>query len=225
MELKKNQNIDLSKKRSLLLAIGLLISTFLVSMTFNIRSDYQAEVFPDIPHPFDELLPVIPITEFKQPVQKIPKKPKLTPPVLVIEPIEVPVDEILESIPEPIMDIDDFTYPIEDPIETPPKANFEIFEDQASFPGGTSAWMKFLRKNFRYPKMAKRSGIEGKVFLSFYVDKEGLISDINVIRGIGAGCDEEAIRVLKKSPKWNPGMQRGRPVKSAMSLSITFRLK
>ena len=68
-------------------------------------------------------------------------------------------------------------------------------------------------------------GIEGKVFLSFIVDQQGSISDIQVIRGIGGGCDEEAKRVLQKSPKWSPGKQRGRPVKSRMQIQIVFKLK
>ena len=68
-------------------------------------------------------------------------------------------------------------------------------------------------------------GIEGAVFLSFIVDQQGSISDIEVSRGIGGGCDEEAIRVLESSPKWAPGRQRGRPVKSRMQIRIVFRLK
>ena len=102
---------------------------------------------------------------------------------------------------------------------------FIVVEENASFPGGPKAWAKFLNKNFKYPKRAQRMGIEGKVFLSFIVDKDGTISDIQVARGIGGGCDEEAIRVLSNSPKWNPGLQRGRAVKSRMSIQIQFTLK
>ena len=99
-----------------------------------------------------------------------------------------------------------------------------IAEVEASFPGGNEAWRKFLQKNLKYPKFAKRSGIEGKVLISFVVDKNGNTSDIEVIRGIGGGCDDEAVRVIKMAPKWNPGLQRGNPVKSRMSLFIHFVL-
>ncbi len=67
-------------------------------------------------------------------------------------------------------------------------------------------------------------GIEGKVFLTFIVDKDGSITDVTLARGIGGGCDEEAIRILKESPKWNPGKQRGRAVRQKMTFPIIFKL-
>jgi protein TonB len=67
-------------------------------------------------------------------------------------------------------------------------------------------------------------GVEGKVFVQFVVDKDGTLTDIKAVKGIGAGCDEEAVRVLKAAPKWKPGKQRGRPVKVRMILPITFKL-
>ena len=76
----------------------------------------------------------------------------------------------------------------------------------------------------KYPSQAQRMGLEGKVFIEFVVGRDGSIADVKVLRGIGAGCDEEAIRVLKKSPNWSPGKQRGRPVRQRMVLPITFKL-
>ena len=105
------------------------------------------------------------------------------------------------------------------------KLPFSVLEEKASFPGGFDAWAKFLNKNFRYPKQAKKMGIEGTVRLNFIVNASGSISNITVDRSIGGGCDEEAIRVLSKSPKWNPGKQRGMPVKSRQSVNITFKLQ
>jgi TonB family protein len=96
--------------------------------------------------------------------------------------------------------------------------------EQPSFPGGMPALGKFLGMNLRYPKAAKDAGIQGKVVLSFIVDQEGSISDIKVLRGIGAGCDEEAIRVLKLSPKWEPATQNGKKVRVLQTLPINFRL-
>ncbi|WP_339607519.1 energy transducer TonB [uncultured Roseivirga sp.] len=98
-------------------------------------------------------------------------------------------------------------------------------EEYAKFPGGWDEWAKFLNKNFEYPRQAQRSGIEGTVHLSFVVDAKGIISDIEVTRGIGGGCNEEAIRVLKLSPKWTPGKQRGVAVKSRMAIQIKFGLR
>ena len=83
---------------------------------------------------------------------------------------------------------------------------------------------KFLNKNFKYPKNAQRMGIEGRVILTFYVAANGEISDLKVLRGISKDCDAEAIRVLSKSPRWNPGLQRGVPVKSPRMVTINFKL-
>ena len=102
---------------------------------------------------------------------------------------------------------------------------FMVLEEEAAFPGGPKAWGRFLDKNLKYPRQAKRMGVEGRVFLQFDVSATGDISNIEVVRDIGGGCGDEAIRVLKKSPKWTPGLQRGRPVKSKHRMSIVFRLK
>ena len=75
-----------------------------------------------------------------------------------------------------------------------------------------------------YPSQARRMGIEGRVFVQFVVDKQGNVTEVQSVKGIGAGCDEEAERVLRESPKFKPGKQRGRPVKVRMVLPIIFKL-
>ena len=99
---------------------------------------------------------------------------------------------------------------------------FVHYEEQAQFPGGIKAWQKFLKKHHKYPKRAQRKKVTGKVFLSFTVNEKGELSDIQVTRGIGAGCDKAAVRLLKKSPNWIPGKMRGKPVKMRMSIQIRF---
>ncbi len=84
--------------------------------------------------------------------------------------------------------------------------------------------MKFLRKNLRYPGNAAELGIQGKVFLSFVIEKNGDLSHIKVLRGIGSGLDEEAVRVLSKSPQWKPGIQNNQKVRVAYTLPINFSL-
>lgn len=93
------------------------------------------------------------------------------------------------------------------------------------YPGGNEAMYKFIGRNLKYPKKARKEGIEGKVFIRFVVDKEGNVTKAKVIRGIGFGCDEEALRVVNKMPKWKPGMQRGKPVSVAFTLPFNFKLK
>ena len=92
------------------------------------------------------------------------------------------------------------------------------------FPGGMAAWSKFLSKNLRYPPIAQENGVSGRVTVSFVVERNGEISAIKVLRGIGAGCDEEAIRVIKKSPIWKPGMQNGKAVRVSYVIPIVFQM-
>lgn len=92
------------------------------------------------------------------------------------------------------------------------------------FPGGMAAWAKFIQRNLRYPSMALDANIQGKVYLSFVVEKDGSITDVNVLRGIGAGCDEEAMRVIKKSPKWKAGLQNNQTVRVRYTMPISYTL-
>lgn len=98
-------------------------------------------------------------------------------------------------------------------------------ENQAMFPGGMEKLMEYLAKNIKYPNQAAAAGISGKVFLSFVIDQNGAITNIEVLKGIGFGCDEEAKRVIAKMPNWKPGNQSGRSVKSRFNLPIAFRLE
>jgi protein TonB len=88
-----------------------------------------------------------------------------------------------------------------------------------------AAMYKFIGKNLKYPASARRMGIEGSVFVSFIVDKAGVISDVQVVKGISADCDKEAERVVKQMPNWKPGKQNGRAVKSKFVLPIKFKLQ
>jgi protein TonB len=92
------------------------------------------------------------------------------------------------------------------------------------FPGGMAAWAKFIQRNLRYPVMAQDANVQGKVFLSFVVERDGSITDVNVLRGIGAGCDEEAMRVIKKSPKWKAGLQNNQTVRVRYTMPISYTL-
>ncbi|RKD13244.1 hypothetical protein BCY91_10520 [Pelobium manganitolerans] len=106
--------------------------------------------------------------------------------------------------------------------------NHEIFtnvEVLPSFPGGLEAFGKFLAQNLRYPDQAKKDKTQGRVFCQFVVEKDGSLSNIKVVRGIGGGCDEEAVRVLAISPKWHPGVQNGRLVRVGYTIPILFNLQ
>jgi TonB family protein len=99
---------------------------------------------------------------------------------------------------------------------------FTAVEQQAEFPGGPGAWRRYLIKSLKYPSAARRANVGGRVFVSFVVNTDGSVSDIQILKGVGFGCDEEAIRLIKSMPRWNPGKQSGRAVRSRFTQPITF---
>ncbi|GGH10497.1 M56 family metallopeptidase [Pedobacter zeae] len=103
--------------------------------------------------------------------------------------------------------------------------DFVSIEKQPEFPGGITKFYQYLSGSIKYPKMAQENNVQGKVFLSFVVEKDGSLSDIQITRGLGSGTDEEAIRVLKESPKWNPGIRNGLTVRVKYNINVNFRLK
>ncbi len=92
------------------------------------------------------------------------------------------------------------------------------------FPGGALALAEYLKKNLKYPAEAEANNIEGKVYVGFIVEKDGSLSNLEIINGIDSGCNEEAMRVLRTSPTWLPGTFNGNPVRTAYTLAITFQL-
>ncbi len=101
---------------------------------------------------------------------------------------------------------------------------FLVAEKEPQFPGGEIELMKFLNNNIKYPAKAQEAGVQGKVIVNFVVGRDGKITRIKVVRGIGFGCDEEAIRVLEKMPPWTPGEMGGKAVPVYFTFPITFRL-
>ena len=102
---------------------------------------------------------------------------------------------------------------------------YQIVEEMPKFPGGENALMDYVAKNVVYPKEAQEKGISGRVFVGFIVEKDGSVSEVKVLRGIGGGCDEEAVRVISGLPKWKPGKQEGKPVRVSYQMPINFKLQ
>lgn len=219
MENKKNKRIDLERKRRLHQTIGLVISMALVTCAFEWQTAWHPAI--DIPHALiiEEMLPDIPVTEQK------PPKPK----PVAIEIVEVNnEEEIIEDITFTLPTFDD---PVEENliIEEPEEEKAEEIilkaEVDPSFPGGLPAFYEYVSKHLKYPRQAIRNSVEGKVYVQFVVDTDGSLTDLTILKGISVACDEEALRVLQNSPKWNPGKQRGRAVKVRMALPIIFKLQ
>lgn len=221
MELKKNPRLDYQRKYALFFNIGLVLSLVLVISAFEWKS-VETVSWVDLPQPVifeDPITP--PITDIT------PQKPKVQVFKLTEVKDEIEIEEpdfvlvIATGDPEPPeIDANLFVEPAKEETDEVK----DIVETMPSFVGGLEEFYKFVSKNLKYPAQARRIGIEGKVFVHFVVDKDGSLSDIKVVKGIGAGCDEEVERIIHKSPKWNPGKQRGNPVRVRMMMPITFRL-
>jgi TonB family protein len=102
---------------------------------------------------------------------------------------------------------------------------YQIVEEMPMFPGGEQAMLDYVSKNVVYPSEAQEKGISGRVFVGFIVEKDGSVSNVKVLRGIGGGCDEEAVRVISGLPKWKPGKQDGKPVRVSYQMPINFKLQ
>jgi len=102
--------------------------------------------------------------------------------------------------------------------------DYSVVDVQPEFNGGQKELVKYISSNLRYPANARQNNIQGKVYVAFIIEKDGDITDVKVRQGIGGGCDEEAVRVLKNSPKWKPGVLKGSPVRTYYVQPITFQL-
>lgn len=102
---------------------------------------------------------------------------------------------------------------------------FVVVEEQPEFPGGNTAMMKFLSDNIKYPVIAQENGIQGRVITNFVVERDGSITDVQVVRGVDPSLDKEAVRVIQSMPKWKPGKQRGSTVRVRFTLPVVFRLQ
>ncbi|WP_420151615.1 TonB family protein [Spirosoma sp.] len=110
-------------------------------------------------------------------------------------------------------------------VETKSDEPFVLVEQQPEFPGGLDALRSFLGNNLKYPRAAASAGVSGRIYVSFVVNTDGSLTDLQVLKGIGFGCDEEAIRVMQKMPRWRPGKQSGRAVRVKYNLPISFTLE
>ncbi|MFT5640211.1 MAG: protein TonB [Cyclobacteriaceae bacterium] len=227
MELKKNPKYDLENKRPLFLSIGLVVALFCVTIAFNWRSEYDPLVIQPRETDFDEM-PIIFNTKIEAPKPVLKKKK-----VKVIKPdistrlvaSEKESTELVEKLHLPLVDDPLLNFQLDYlPVEIVDEEPLVFVESMPEFPGGEAAFYAFLSSNMKYPSQARRMNVEGKVFVEFVIDIDGSVSDVKTVKGIGAGCDEEAARVLGMMPNFIPGKQRGRPVKVRMFLPVTFRL-
>ena len=159
---------------------------------------------------------------------------KFTPPVVVDKPVEEEQPPPQEKLSETNVgvvtqegDPNATELPPEPVVADPNEGKiFTIVEEMPQFPGGgEAALIKYLQNNIKYPAMARENGIEGIVYVTFVVDKDGKVKDAKSLRGKGAGLDDEALRVVRSMPDWKPGKQNGRSVAVQYNLPVNFKLQ
>ncbi len=223
MKSKKNSEVDIERKKPLLFHIGLVVSLAVVLIAFEWKTfDRTQSTLGQLKVDLEEE-EMIPITKQEPPPPPPPPPPQTT--IIEIVEDDEEIEEELEIMDTEIdenteIDIVEF---VEEVVEEP--EIFTIVEEMPSFPGGEAELFKYLNSNIKYPAMARDAGIQGIVYVTFVVKEDGKISDVRVLRGVGGGCDEEAVRVVEKMPSWKPGKQRGKSVRVQFNLPIRFTLR
>ncbi len=228
MEAKKTPKADLEKRRGLYLEIGLVVILALALVAFNIKS-YDKEV--------KEVNTRVAQSEIDAEVLNTPPEELPPPPppeqeivatdLKVVENDEQPINEVglinaddnANKAQETFVKVE-----VKEEEEVVEEEVFLVVEDDPEFPGGLSALSQYLASNIKYPQLAKENNITGKVFVSFVVEKDGSVGQVKILRDIGGGCGAEAVRVVKSMPKWKPGKQRGKPVRTQFNLPVDFSL-
>jgi protein TonB len=202
----------------------MVITLALVLLAFNYKS-YEKQELTIMTRSVDNAEEeMVQITQQEKPPPP-PKPPQQTTVIEIVEDdVEIEDDIEIDVEADQETEVQDYE-PVEEVEEEEEETQiFQVVETMPTFPGGDAARIKYLQNNLKYPTMARESGIQGKVFVTFVVEKDGSITDVKVLRGIGGGCDEEAVRVIKNMPKWKPGKQRGKPVRVQFNMPIVFKL-
>ncbi len=210
----------------LFFAIGLVVSLSLVIAAFEWSTPTHTDLMDLGLVQMDDMEVIdIPITELPPP--PLPENRMVTPKFKevkdekMIKELDVVVDiEMTEQLE--LNEIQEFT--IEEVVEEKAEEIFTVVETPPSPPGGLEAFYAFIGENLKYPQAAMRLNLEGRTYVQFVVEKDGSLTDIQVVKGFHETTNAEAIRVLKISPKWNPGKQRGRPVRVRYVIPIRFKI-
>ena len=218
---KKNPQSNLENFRGIFTVLGLVISLLITLMFINYKA-CDANLLADLGQlDMDDIEEeIIPITEREI---KPPPPPPSMEELVIVEDEEELEDEL--KIEDMDIDEDMEIEIVEEEEEIIEDQIFTIVEQMPQFGGGESDLLNYLAKNIKYPQMAKESGISGIVYVTFVVGKNGKVGEVKVLRGIGGGCDKEAVRVVKTMPDWKAGKQRGKPVSVQYNLPVRFVLR
>lgn len=224
MELKKSKDANIENLRLPIRIVGFLFVGSIVLAAFS----YTTAVDNGKKNERQQAVTEINFQEEVQTPEETPPPPPPPPQVDVEPPIDDDIEEKKNEEKEPVATIP----PPPPPAPTGPKEVKKIkteivdFPDvEAGFPGGAAAMQKWIAENVEYPQVAREMGDQGRVYLSFVVETDGSITNIEVKRGVSEELDREAKRVIRKMPKWNPGEAGGKKVRTRCSLPINFTLE
>ncbi len=224
MKSRIHPHADLNKKRNAFLLLGFVFSTALVLASFEFKTETKPVVVKhDLPIDLTtvEYTPISVLPEKKveekvelpkKVVKKSPTFEKVPDDTKVVDPSDV------DKLPEPDV------IPETDIVETPVPETVNFAEVMPVFKTGDQALMEYIANHIIYPENAVRAGIAGKVYVSFVVNEFGQVTQVKLMKGIGGGCDEEAMRVIQSLPTWTPGRQGGLPVRVKYTLPVNFIL-
>lgn len=229
MEAKKTKNADLEGKRNTFLLVGLVVAlgVTLLAFEWTTKPTKVESLGMMVSQEVEE--EIIPITREQE-----VKPPPPPPPPKVIEVLNIVDDdaeiedeleiEDSEADEETVIDVQPVIETAEEEEEDFDKI-FIIVEEPAEFPGGTRALYQFISSNVRYPVIAQENGVQGKVYVKFVVNEQGVVSDAQILRGVDISLDKEALRVVNSLPNFKPGKQRGKAVKVFYNAQIKFQLQ
>lgn len=226
MEIKKSPKADLQNKRGLLLEIGLIVSLGLVILAFwYTPKERKVEKFEQEVVVIEEDL-----TEITRQDQKPPEPPKKVEVKVIADLLEVVTNDTKITTEVSFTEFDENTEVIqqvevvEEEIED--DQPFLVAETMPSFQGGDlNTFRNWVQQNVRFPQIALENGIQGRVVVTFVIEKDGRLTNIEVLQTPDRSLSDEAIRVLNKSPKWSPGKQRNQPVRVKYTLPVDFRVQ
>ena len=227
MEVKKSEHADLERGKGTSLLIGFVIAlgVMFVALEWTQR---EVEDNSDLYTARDVSLneEMIPITLPEK--KTVPPPPAAVTKAEIIEIVEDDADieeDIMASTEDNVewVDIDEYDVVTVEP-EPEEEEIFMVVEDQPEFPGGTAALLEYLRKNIKYPAICRENNIQGRVLVTFIVNKDGAIVEPEVVKSVNPSLDKEALRVISQMPNWKPGSQRGKPVRVKYTVPVNFRL-
>ncbi|MDX9773310.1 MAG: energy transducer TonB [Bacteroidales bacterium] len=228
MELKKNEKANLENKKSLFLQIGIIIALIVCIVALEWTSGQKRDSAYDGMSEEAIEEEQIPVTEETPPEEMPP------PEVTVTDLFEIVTDDVVidnevkfeddETSEDKMVEI--YAPVLQAEEEETEDEIFVIVEDMPKFRGGDiNKFREWVQKRVRYPELAAENGIQGRVFITFVVETNGNVSNVSISRSVDALLDDAAKEAVAASPKWEPGMQRGRPVRVRYSIPIIFQLQ